>query len=456
MRIAYSLNVLGPADSPIRPGQTEFVPQYYLLENLTVGLVQDDSTSPSGYAPGLAESWKRPSPSVWTFHLRKGLLWSDGTEILPEQIAECLYRIREGNGPHIGSLKLLKRVEFQDSTLRLSFGAPVGPGLLHELSLADAGIVHPKNFAGDWSVVSGPYKILSYMPRRSLMLGKNKKFIGSEDFPETVELLPMSAENLLGFFDTIDIDVIKVPMRVRATHFGPIFERAPQTYAGYPTEIHFLSFSSNSWLVEDLPARTAFAKISQRELQASVSGSFSTEDQFIPEGFRGRLPSKVELSASSEEALRGKAIKIVLSDSYKGLEAAFSKIVAALHALGCNAEIRFVGYSGSSTADGDVRMISFIGNQRDPSGSWRFLFSEDGGLAPFRQRAAAHLNLLALAQPNRETRETLDSLHRAAIAEAFGVPIFVDSSAILASDRVDLSRINRFDMRMRFYEMRWR
>ena len=50
----------------------------------------------------------------------------------------------------------------------------------------------------------------------------------------------------------------------------------------------------------------------------------------------------------------------------------------------------------------------------------------------------------------------IQALHRQVLDEAYGVPFWMEAPAILASNRVGLSNVNRFDLRLRFYDILWK
>ena len=62
-----------------------------------------------------------------------------------------------------------------------------------------------------------------------------------------------------------------------------------------------------------------------------------------------------------------------------------------------------------------------------------------------------------MATETKEARETsLGDLHRHVLSEAYAIPLFIESNQIAASNRIDLTHLNQFDMRLRFYEVKWK
>src|SRR5690606_23548611 len=100
-------------------------------------------------------------------------------------------------------------------------------------------------------------------------------------------------------------------------------------------------------------------------------------------------------------------------------------------------------------------VASFLGNQRDPLSSWRFLYGEQGPLHPFYFEVSQLFEEIMKSKGLRR-RDLLLELHRKTLEEAYAVPFVAERDAMLASHRVDLSDLNPFDMRLRFFEMKWK
>ena len=61
----------------------------------------------------------------------------------------------------------------------------------------------------------------------------------------------------------------------------------------------------------------------------------------------------------------------------------------------------------------------------------------------------------AEAEDESSRAAVLQRLHEKVLSNVYGVPFWMETPAFFASDRVDLSNINRFDLRMRFYDITW-
>ncbi len=64
-----------------------------IIANLFLGLVVKDSQT-GKYKPGLAKNWNiSEDGTVYTFHLRENIVWSDGIDITAEEIKKSYLRI---------------------------------------------------------------------------------------------------------------------------------------------------------------------------------------------------------------------------------------------------------------------------------------------------------------------------------------------------------------------------
>lgn len=110
----------------------------------------------------MAIGWSQSDPKTWSFEIRKNIKWSDGSQIQLHEIADFFRSLKDTSSRHIAYLRLLDDVEVdrQLNLLHFRFKVPVGRGLLHELSLADAVMLHPKTLKNGWSVGSEPEPLI--------------------------------------------------------------------------------------------------------------------------------------------------------------------------------------------------------------------------------------------------------------------------------------------------------
>lgn len=139
--------------------------------------------------PALAERWEQPSPTVWRFHLRRGVTFQDGTPLTADDVIFSIARAR-GPGSNINSyfasVKEVRKVD--DFTVDVETLAP-NPILVEELTnfgimsraWAEANnatrtadlTTREENFATRNAMGTGPFRIVSREPDRRTVLAPN-------------------------------------------------------------------------------------------------------------------------------------------------------------------------------------------------------------------------------------------------------------------------------------------
>ncbi|HET9658982.1 MAG TPA: ABC transporter substrate-binding protein, partial [Thermomicrobiales bacterium] len=137
--------------------------------------------------PALAESWEQSEDGLtWTFALRQGVTFHDGTPFDANAVAAHVTRIQDPatESPnaslwaHIASVNVV-----DDNTVELVTAEPFGP-MLNYLAHGSGGIPSPaaiEQFGADYPanpVGTGPYMLDSFTPGTELTLVPNESFWG--------------------------------------------------------------------------------------------------------------------------------------------------------------------------------------------------------------------------------------------------------------------------------------
>ena len=182
------------------PHKTSTVYEAHILRDLFEGLVMQDQKAE--LIPGAAESWTVSDDGlVYTFKLRPGAVWSDGSPLTAEdfvysfrrledpatgaEYASMLYVVKNGEEVNTGKVKPeelgVKAVDA--STFEVTLKSPT-PYFLEMLTHQSA---YPVNKAAidklgaDWIkpgnlVSNGAYTLAEFMPNDHIKLSKNPKF----------------------------------------------------------------------------------------------------------------------------------------------------------------------------------------------------------------------------------------------------------------------------------------
>ena len=136
-------------------------------------LIYGDVKNPGQFLPLLAESWDlAPDKSSYTFHLKKGVKFHDGTDFNADVVQ---YNLGQYIGAKVPQFSRVKSLDIIDAyTIRFNLSA-WDRTVLNDFSAQTAFIISPtaaKAKGKDWCYINpvgtGPFKIKSYVPQQSL------------------------------------------------------------------------------------------------------------------------------------------------------------------------------------------------------------------------------------------------------------------------------------------------
>ena len=195
----------GSEPASLDPHKVESDVEFNIISDLFEGLV---SVSPAGeIQPRLAEKWENKDNTVWTFHLRPGVTWSDGTAITAQDIVWSWQRLVSpltaspyssypgnmhlANAPEIAEGKKapetlgVKAVD--DATLEVTLTQPNAAllAMLAHPSLVPIDKVLVNRFGEQWTkpehiVTSGPYKLSAWVVNERIVAERNPRYWDNE------------------------------------------------------------------------------------------------------------------------------------------------------------------------------------------------------------------------------------------------------------------------------------
>jgi len=197
----------GSAAEPesLDPHKTSTVYEAHVLRDLFLGLVTEDAKSE--VIPGAAESWTvSDDGTVYTFKLRQGATWSDGSPVTADdfvfafqrlqdpktaaEYASMLQKVKNAKEVNAGKMKPeeLGVKAIDANTLEITLVAPT-PYFLEVLThqstypVSKAAI---EKFGADWvkpgnMVSNGAYTLAEWVPNDHIKLVKNPKFYDADN-----------------------------------------------------------------------------------------------------------------------------------------------------------------------------------------------------------------------------------------------------------------------------------
>lgn len=160
--------------------------QLSFLSNIYETLVRRDRTM--GMEPSLAEKWEQVSPTVWRFHLRKGVTWQDGSPFTSDDVVFSLQRILSPSSALRAPLAPVKEVrKVDDLTVDFETVAPDPIFLQEQTNLmimskawsekhnatTPAILGKDENFALRHAMGTGPFRLVSRDPDRKTVVERN-------------------------------------------------------------------------------------------------------------------------------------------------------------------------------------------------------------------------------------------------------------------------------------------
>lgn len=147
----------------------------YWVQILYSGLVQTDADME--IIPDLAESWEVSGDALsYSFRLKDGLKFSDGSPITPEDAAFSFKTAMESpSGP---DLSMISEVSSDENTVTIRLKEPYSPFILRVCSI---GIVPKAAYDEDFAlnpVSSGPYVLSQYDVDQQFILDANPEYYG--------------------------------------------------------------------------------------------------------------------------------------------------------------------------------------------------------------------------------------------------------------------------------------
>ncbi len=202
----------------------------------------------------LAESWDISKDGlVITFHLKKGVTWTDGVEFTADDVMFGFNTIINKKTPTAYNEDFLqvKKAEVLDKyTFRVTYGKPFAPALASWGNL----VVLPKHLLegkdltksefGRDPVGMGPYKLTNWVPGQELILDSNHDYFEGRPYIDrfVYRVIPDRATMFLelqtGGVDMMDLTPIQYTKQTESEYFRNNFQkfRYPQfvyTYMGF-------------------------------------------------------------------------------------------------------------------------------------------------------------------------------------------------------------------------------
>ncbi len=177
---------VGAPSTSLDPHFFNAAPNGSVASHLFSRLVERDARARP--QPGLAESWRAVSDTVWEFKLRPGVTWHDGRNFTADDVVFTFERapnVPNSPGGFGGFLRMVQAVEVVDPlTLRITTKAP-HPLLPIDLSYifivsrhAGQGATTDDYNSGRAAIGTGPYRLRANTPGERVEFDRNGAYFG--------------------------------------------------------------------------------------------------------------------------------------------------------------------------------------------------------------------------------------------------------------------------------------
>jgi oligopeptide transport system substrate-binding protein len=210
----------GNEPASLDPHKVESDVEFNIISDLFEGLV---SVSPEGeIQPRLAEKWENKDNTVWTFHLRPGITWSDGTAITAQDVVWSWQRLVDAKtaspyASYLGNMHLVNAADIaqgkktpdtlgvkalNDTTLEVTLTQPNAAflAMLAHPSLVPVDKVLIGRYGDKWTkpehfVSSGAYTLSQWVVNERIIAKRNPRYWdNAHTVINKVTYLPITSE----------------------------------------------------------------------------------------------------------------------------------------------------------------------------------------------------------------------------------------------------------------------
>lgn len=444
-------------------------------------------------APGQAESWETSEDGLtWTFHLREGLKWSDGSDLTANDFvyswkrvcdpnvaapyAETVLSMVEGYEDAIGgNLDALQVVAEDDQTLVVTLNAPCS----YFGSLAAFATLSPVQQAtveanGDgWAtapetyVSNGPFYMTEWVPDSHILFSKNPNYWNADAIKlDGIQFALIEDSNAAySAYQTGEVLMIKdVP-----TEEIPSLTGSSDFFVDPIIGTYYVSLNLNNDAFKDAKVRRALSLAIDREYVADtlMQGTYSAAGNFMGPGWIDTDGSQfidnanggnayidtTNFEANLEEAKalmeeagypNGEGFPSI---SYTTNDAGYHKVLAeylqqAWLELGIDLQVNIVEWSSFTpmrrNGEYDAARNGWVGDYSDPSNMLDLLYSSNGN-NDGKFNNSEYDAAMDVSRTTLDAAERSEALHKAEdilMEETACIPIAYYNDFWLQSDKI--------------------
>lgn len=336
--------------------------------------------------------------TTWTFDLRPGVKFHDGTPCDAAAVKYTVERMQKGMGNQKALYSMIKEVEVKSPTRVVMITKGLFPALRNNLAHPDAAIVSPmadkklgKDF-GKRPVGAGPYKFVEWLTGDHLTIVRNDDYYGAKPyFREIVfKFVPDPMTRVM----MIDSGQADVSLRVPPTDIAMLQPNKSLTITHVMGRSIYFALNNAKPPFNDIRVRHAAnyavdkQAICDKILLGAARPSHSLVEAVnytINAGFYPYDPNKAKALLKEANAVGAKVVLLTPTNRYT-LDTEVAQAVAGyLRAVGFDVEVDAVGDWPSFTdkarrGEFNLHMLGWGGSTGDPDNAFRIqLHSNNAG-----------------------------------------------------------------------------
>jgi peptide/nickel transport system substrate-binding protein len=360
------------------PHKTTAYFSFQVLENVFDTLVEPDENLEM--RPALAESWDvSPDQRSWTFHLRKGVTFHDGSPFTADDVVYSYRRIIDEKLTNVDKFSAVTDVTAPDpSTVRITVKQPT-PNLLTNLGgFKGMAIVQRKNVESGQiathPIGTGPFAFETHKSGDSITLKANPSYWGGAPKVAGVTFRFISEPSTA--LSALQADEIDWTDSIPTERVAALADDDSITLAQMPSNDYWylaLNQARDPW--NDVRVRQAIAYAIDRDaiVQATSYGTAVTNQLAIPKGnpwyseydtYTHDIEKAKTLLREAQAAPRN--LDMLVTNEYPETVTAAQIIADNLAPLGITVNIRTVDFATwldeQNTGNFDMLMMGWLGN----------------------------------------------------------------------------------------------
>lgn len=451
------------------PGRANDATSQRIMDQVFDKLVGTDENL--NLIPAVAESWEPSEDGMeWTFHLREGIKFTDGTELTAEDVAYSFQRILDA--PEAASQKrskisMIERIEIVDSrTITFHLSIPYAPFL----GAAGQHIV-PKHVVeemgedqfGRRPIGSGPFMVEEWIPDDHVTIVRNEDYWGGRPHLDKVIFKPIPDGTVAA------MSVISGEVDVVAELQGPMIEKVKE--AGIDVKIvdgmsyFWIGFRQTAAPYTDVRFRQmvyASTDVDQTIATVLENGTGTRSYTPVPAGLWPRDLDHMKSVAIKQDKERAKELfdelvadgvmtkdtPVVFHVNEDSIRTKIGEIfVTNLKGIGVNAQLKVSEWSAYldaviRTQEPCMYMLGTTAAILDPDAVFNWLFSSEsnqgGNILALKKSEIDDMLLEARTSTDRERREEIyREIQKWAIEDnVFHIPAYNKNAVMAVNKRV--------------------